>query len=64
MGKKGVRARRSGDTYHTDSEEAKRVYHNRPDCDEGRKIEEKHVKPGRDSRTDLCETCKALAATT
>jgi hypothetical protein len=62
MGKKGVAARHSGGAYHTDSEEDTPVYHNRPDCSEGQKIEPKHVKPGRAGRTDLCDICKGLWA--
>ena len=63
MGKRGIAARRSGGAYHTDSEEDKPVYHNRPECSEGQKIGPKHVKPGKAGRVDLCDICKALWAT-
>ena len=59
MGKKGKEARDDWKSYHSDSKEDKLVYHDRPDCDEGKKIQEKHLQPGKDKR-DWCEVCQKM----
>ena len=59
MGKKGKTARKDGRPYHTVSEEDHPVYHNQRNCDEGKKIKTKNLKPGKDGRA-LCEICEGM----
>jgi hypothetical protein len=58
VGKKGAKARKKSDPYHSVSNEDREVYHNDSDCWEGKKIKKKNLKPGKAGR-DLCEICAA-----
>jgi hypothetical protein len=54
----GIEARKDWGAYHTTSEEAHPRYHNRPDCEDGSKIEDKDLRAGTDDRP-LCDKCRS-----
>ncbi len=58
----GRAARENGQAYHTTSVEIRPRFHNRPDCHDGKDIEDKNIRPGEAGRP-LCEECRALAGT-
>ncbi len=53
----GLAARKDWSAYYTTSPEAPPRYHNRPDCEDGSKIEEANIRAGTDGRP-LCEKCR------
>jgi hypothetical protein len=61
MGKKGVKARASGQAYHSNVATASPVYHTQANCLGGSRIGEKQVKPGRGDGRTLCPMCARLS---
>jgi hypothetical protein len=54
----GMEARKDWSAYCTIAPETPPRYHNRPDCEDGSKIEEKDIRAGTDGRP-LCEKCRS-----
>ncbi|MGD0862609.1 MAG: hypothetical protein ABSA21_07585 [Candidatus Limnocylindrales bacterium] len=59
----GVEARKDWSAYHTAAEEEHPRYHNRPDCEDGSRIEDKNIRAGTDYRP-LCDKCRAAQRST
>ena len=59
----GLRARATGQPYHSDSREERLVYHNRRTCSEGLKIEPVHLFAGTGDHPNPCQVCQTIPAT-